>query len=54
MAGMPEPSPLRVDSVRGGPFAHMQAGILVRAEEASEFDIIVARQAHEPAFEVAP
>lgn len=54
MAGIPEPSPLRVDSGGGGPFTHMQAVILIGAEEASEFDIIITRQAHEPALEVTP
>ena len=51
---MPEVGPLGVNSGRGGPFAHAQAGVLVGAEEAPELEVFVARQALEPTSEVAP
>ena len=54
MAGVPEVGPLGVDPGRGGPLAHAQAGVLVGAEEAPELEVVVARQALEPAPDVAP
>ena len=54
MAGVPEAGPLGVDPRSGRPLSHAQAGMLVGAEKASEFEVVVPRQAHEPALEVAP
>src|SRR6516225_10246082 len=54
VAGMPEMGLLGVDPGRGGPLAHAQAGALVGTEEVPELEVVVARQALEPAPEVAP
>src|SRR5690242_7184957 len=51
---MPEVGPLGVNTGGGGPLAHAQAGVLIGAEETPEFDVVVARQAFEPAPEIAP
>src|ERR1700680_2815304 len=54
VACVPEGGALRVDSGRGGSLAHPQAGVLVGAKEAPELEIVIARQALEPAREGTP
>src|SRR6516225_8311059 len=47
-------SPLSIDPGSRGPFAHTQTGVLVGTEEAPELQVVIARQALEPAPEIAP
>ena len=54
MPSIPKVQTLGSDPSRGSPLTHAQAGVLVRAEETSELEIIVARHALKPAPEVAP
>src|SRR5882672_5254849 len=54
MVGMPELGPLGVDAGGGSPFSEAQAGVLVGADEAPKFEVVVARQSLEPAPEVTP
>src|ERR1700730_3354126 len=54
VVGMPAVGPLGVNSGRGRPFAHAQAGVLVGAEELPELEVFVARQALEPTPVVTP
>src|SRR6516225_5677529 len=51
---MPEASALGADPSSGGPLSPAQAGMLVRAEEAPEVEIVVPRQTLKPTSEVAP
>src|SRR3954469_3656860 len=54
MVLVPELRALGVDAGGGGALAHAQAGVLIGPQEFSEFGIVVAGQALEPASEVAP
>src|SRR5262249_14947800 len=54
VAGMPQAGALGVDPGGGCPLAQAQAGMLIGAEEAPELEIVVAREALEPASEIAP
>src|SRR3974377_620820 len=54
VVGVPEVIPLSVDTGRRGLLSDAQARVLVGLEETPKLQVIVARQALEPASEVTP